>query len=350
MYPFGNAAAIVGWDGAGRAAYVVTFDQDPPRVSARLSLDYGSATPGGVEGGAPDLVGGGAAIFVPAYSGSQTVLTSSGKLVLRGLLAGESYGFGAGEPLDGLIVIDIPAAALSKGVAVSDAAITGVVVDGAVLAFTLARFGGQDDLERPLLENDYVRIDLDAGSVTEPVSVPGYVVAASGEDLFTVEDTWADDWSVTSNVVAARIDSGAAQVLDRLALPAGAYDLRAAGATLFFSTGGGLIVPMLEGLGRPDQWLPESRIGTVQLRAELAAGAEIGGPGAFRTLLLPEEGAALISRDGLTVERWDVSGADAELTWQEMLSAWPLHAHADAVNAGKYLVALGYAGDISLPN
>ena len=28
MYPFGNAAAIVGWDAAGRAAYVVTFDED----------------------------------------------------------------------------------------------------------------------------------------------------------------------------------------------------------------------------------------------------------------------------------------------------------------------------------
>jgi hypothetical protein len=233
---------------------------------------------------------------------------------------------------------------------VTDAAITGVVADGAELAFTMARFAGQDDFDRPLLENDYVRIDLDAGSVTEPVSVPGYVVAASGADLFTVEDTWADDWSVTSNVVAARIDSGAAQVLDRLALPAGAYDLRAAGATLFFSTGGDLIVPMLDALGRPDQWLPESRIGTVQLGAALASGAEIGGPGAFRTLLLPEEGAALVSRDGLTVERWDVSGAAAELTWQETLPAWPLHAHADAVNAGKYLLALGYAGDISLPN
>ena len=352
MYPFGNAAAIVGWDGAGRAAYVVTFEKDPPRVSARLGLDYGSATPGGAEGGtgAPDLVGGGAVIFAPMFLGSQTVLTSSGKLVLRGLPPGESYRFGAGESVDGLIVIDIPAAALAKGVAVSDAAITGIVADGAVLAFTLARFAGQDDLDRPLLENDYVRIDLDAGRVTAPVGVPGYVVAASGADLFTVEDIWGEDWSVTSNVVAVRMDSGAAELLDRLALPAGAYDLRAVGATLFFSTGGDLIVPMLDALGRPDQWLPESRIGTVRLGPALAAGAEIGGTDAFRTLLLPEEGATLISRDGLTVERWDVSGAAPELSWQKILPAYPLRAHADAVNAGKYLLALGYAGEISLPD
>ena len=197
------------------------------------------------------------------------------------------------------------------------------MADGAVLAFTLARFAGQDDLDRPLLENDYVRIDLDAGRVTAPVGVPGYVVAASGADLFTVEDIWGEDWSVTSNVVAVRMDSGAAELLDRLALPAGAYDLRAVGATLFFSTGGDLIVPMLDALGRPDQWLPESRIGTVRLGPALAAGAEIGGTDAFRTLLLPQEGATLISRDGLTVERWDVSGAAPELSWQKSLPAYP---------------------------
>ena len=88
-------------------------------------------------------------------------------------------------------MIDIPAGALAKGVAVSDAAITGIVADGAVLAFTMARFAGHDALDRPLLENDYVRIDLDAGRVTAPVRVPGYVVAASGADLFTVEESGA---------------------------------------------------------------------------------------------------------------------------------------------------------------
>jgi hypothetical protein len=31
------------------------------------------------------------------------------------------------------------------------------------------------------------------------------------------------------------------------------------------------------------------------------------------------------------------------------LPAYPLRAHADTVNAGQYLVALGYAGEITLP-
>jgi hypothetical protein len=213
-------------------------------------------------------------------------------------------------------VIDIPAAALAKGVAVSDAAITGVVADGAVLAFTLARFAGQDDLDRPLLENDYVRIDLDAGRVTAPVRVPGYVVAASGADLFTVEDIWGEDWSVTSNVVAVRMDSGAAEVLDRLALPAGAYDLRAVGATLFFSTGGDLIVPMPDALGRPDQWLPESRIGTRLVRWRRR--------GDRRRRRVPHPAAAreatLISR---RLDRRALTSVAAELSAEKILPAIP---------------------------
>ncbi|MGH8135801.1 MAG: beta-propeller domain-containing protein, partial [Steroidobacteraceae bacterium] len=236
LYSYGNAAAIVGWDAAGRAAYVVTFDEDAPVVSARLDLNSGGVTAGGgVSGGAaaPDFVGGGAAIIAPVFSGPQAVLTSSGKLVLRGLPGGNPYVFGDGEPTDGVIVIDIPAAALSTGVAVRDAAITGLAADGTVLAFTIATFAGQDSLNRPLLQHDYLRIDLDTGRMTQPVGVPGYVVAATGSGLFTVEDLWGEDWSVTSHVVAARVASNAVEVLDRLALPAGAYDLRAAGTTLF---------------------------------------------------------------------------------------------------------------------
>jgi hypothetical protein len=154
---------------------------------------------------------------------------------------------------------------------------------------------------------------------------------------------------VTSTVVAARTVAGGIEVLDRLALPDGAYDLRAAGGTLFFARGGGLVVPMLDGLDRPGQFLPESEIGTIRLGAGLALGPVIGGTGAFRTLLLPEEGAALVSRDGLTVERWDVAGAAADLSWSVGLPAYPLRAHADMANPGRYLVALGYAGDLTLP-
>ncbi len=351
LHPHGNAAAITGWDMTGRAAYVVTFDQDPPRVSARLDLSS-AATPvnGGIKGGmAADLAGGRAALIAPAFSGAQDVLTSSGMLVLRGVPGGNPHSFGQGEVTDGLIVVDIPAAARGKGVAVRDAAITGLAADGSVLAFTLASFAGQDDLGRPLLKNEYVRIDLDNGDESTPVSVPGYVVAASGADLYTVEERWGEDWSVTSHIVASRVGDGALSVFDRLALPAGAYDLRAAGATLFFSTGGAMIRPMYDVIGGPGLWLPDAHIGTVRLGAALALGAEISGTDAFRTLLLPEDGAALVARDGLAVQRWDLGGATARLEWEATLPGYPLRAHADAANAGQYLLALGYAGELSLP-
>jgi hypothetical protein len=352
LYPHENAAAIVGWDMNGRVAYVVTFDQDPPRVSARLNLNSAN-TPitGGVKDGiAADFAGGGAAIFAPAFSGAQEVMTTSGKLVLRGIPAGSAHTFGQGDLTDGLIVVDIAQAALGKGIAVRDAAITGLAADGNMLAFTMATYAGQDDLDRPLLNNEYLRIDLDSGEQTAPVSVPGYVVAADGPDVYTVEEAWGENWSVTSQVVASRMSAGVVSVLDRLALPEGAYDLRAAGGTLFFSSGGGLVRPMVyDAIGGAGLWLPDSHIGTVRLGAALALGAEISGNDAFRTLLLAEDGAALITRDGLAAERWDLSGATATLDWSESLSGYPLRAHADTAYAGHYLLALGYAGELSLP-
>lgn len=352
LYPYGQSAAIVGWDANGRAAYVVNFNTAPAKVSARLDLATrgAPAVGGGMDGTvAPDFVGGGAALIAPIFSGPQAVLTSSGKLVVRGLPGGDSWVFGDGQPSDGLIVVDIPAAALGRGVEVRDAFISGVVADGAVLAFTLAKFAGPDDFSRPLLEHDYLRINLDSGTATQPVSVPGYVVAASGSNLYTVQDNWGDNWSVTSTVVAARVEGGSVDVRDRLDLPEGAYDLRAAGATLFFTTGGGGILPLLDGMDRPMFWFPDSDIGTVRLGPALALGAKIDGGDAFRTLLLPEDGTALVTRDGVVVERWDLTGSGAQLEWSVTLPSYPLRAHADAANPGRYLVAMGYAGERMLP-
>lgn len=226
-----------------------------------------------------------------------------------------------------------------------------MVADGSTLAFTVARYGGQDHLDRPLLATDYVRIDLSAGSALPPVRVPGYVGAASGADLFTVEDAWGEHWSVSSHVVAVRIAAGVAEVQDRLELPPGAYDLRAAGATLFFSTDGGRIAPMADVLGGPDYLLTESRLGTVRLGMALVPGPQIGGgTAAFCSLLLPEDGAALAVRDGLLAERWDLTGELAQLSWASSLPAYPLHARADSARIGHYLLALGYAGGVSLPD
>ena len=348
FYPYGQSAAVVGWDERGRAAYVMDFSTVPATVSARFDLGSGIALPGGAAV-PPDLSGGGAALFAPVFAGAQVALTTSGKLLLRGLPGGDPYYFGAGTPTDGLIVIDIPRAALGKGVATRNAAITGFVADRAVLAFTFAQYAGQDTLGRPLLEHDYVRIDLDAGVVTPAVNVPGHVVAAAGSELFTVEERWAQDWSVTSAVVAAHVASGGVDIRDRLALPEGAYDLRAAGSTLYFSRGGNFVVPLFDALDPVGPMLPETEIGTVRLGAALALGPVIAEADTFRTLSLPEDGSALVARGGLAVERWDVAGATAQLSWTAEVPGYPLRAHADTVNPGRYLVAMGYSGELSLP-
>jgi hypothetical protein len=145
--------------------------------------------------------------------------------------------FGEGETLDGLVVIDIPAAVLATGIEVHGGAITGITSDGPVLAFTFAHEGEVDADGRPVVRQEYVRTDLDSGAAQSPVNVPGYVVAAAGEDVFVVDEEWGDGWSLSRSVVAARVGDGEARVLDRLPLPERAYDLRAAGSTLFYTEG-----------------------------------------------------------------------------------------------------------------
>jgi hypothetical protein len=70
---------------------------------------------------------------------------------------------------------------------------------------------------------------------------------------------------------------------------------------------------------------------------------------AFRWLLLAEDGAALVARDTSTVERWDVSASEAMLMWTVELSGYPLRARSDPAEAGRYLLALGFAGTAELP-
>jgi hypothetical protein len=40
LYTYGNSAAIIGWDNAGRAAYVVSYNAAAPIVSGRLDLGW----------------------------------------------------------------------------------------------------------------------------------------------------------------------------------------------------------------------------------------------------------------------------------------------------------------------
>ena len=351
LYTFGNSAAVLGWDDVGRAAYVISFDTPAPVVSGRLDLGWGQSVAGGAPGapGTRDLASMGIASFGPIYGGPPTVLTTSGKLITRGRPAGMPRVFGDGDGFDGLIVIDIPAAALGTGVDIHGGAITGFTTDGPALAFTFAHQAGLDDASRPLVREEYARIDLDTGKVDAPVNVPGYLVAVQGADVFVIEEQWGTDWSLTASVVAAQIASGQVQVTDRLALPARAFDFRAAGRTLFYTEGNGFVVPVLSGLDSAAPPLQVSTIGTVHLGTALAMGPRIDGTDAFRWLLLPEDGAALISRDGGTVERWDVSVPEATLTWTAQPSGYPLRAHSDPAAPGHYLLALGFGGAVELP-
>jgi hypothetical protein len=368
LYVHGNAAAVLGWDDTGRAAYVVSFDGPAPTVYGRLALGSGDVAPdgtpaglgggasgdtsGGVSTGAGGVVSGepGIGVVRPVYfGGADAILTSGGKLVVRGRPAGMPRVFGDGASFDGFVVIDIPAGALVAGVEIDGGAITGFTADGAVLAFTFAHEGDVDDQGRPLVRQDYVRIDLDTGHVDAPVNVAGYVIGARGAEVFLVDEQWDDGWSLTRSVAAARIVNGEAQVLDRLSLPEYAYDLRAAGSMLYYTEGNdGILLPMpADGSGV--SWLPSATIHTVRLGSALAAGPDIANGDSFRWLLLPQDDAALIVRDGLTVERWDVSASEATLSWSSGLSGYPSRAHPDPAAVDRYLIALGYAGTAELP-
>lgn len=355
LYVHGNAAAVLGWDDTGRAAYVVSFDGSAPKVSGRLALESGDVAVGpggGASGGAGGVVAGepGVGVIRPVYiGGADAVLTSGGKLVVRGRPAGMPRVFGDGASFDGFVVIDIPAGALSTGVEIDGGAITGFTADGSVLAFTFAHEGDVDEQGRPLVRQDYVRIDLDTGHVDAPVNVAGYVIGARGADVFLVDEQWGDGWSLTRSIAAARIVNGEAQVLDRLSLPEHAYDLRAAGSMLYYTEGNdGILLPM-PAAGSGASWLPSATIHTVRLGSALAAGPDIANGDSFRWLLLPQDDAALIVRDGLTIERWDVSASEATLSWSSELSGYPARAHPDPAAVGRYLIALGYAGTDELP-
>jgi hypothetical protein len=351
LYAFENSAAVLGWDDAGRAAYVISFDAANPVVSNRLDLGWGDWW-AGISPGAPvgrDLAANGIASIGAIYAGPEAVLTTSGKLVTRGRPSGTPRIYGDGDGFDGLVVIDIPAAALVTGVDVRGAAVTGFTADGPALAFTFAQGAGADELGRPLVSEKFVRINLETGESIGPVDVPGYVVAARSADVFLIEQQWGDDWTLTGNVVSARVAGGEAQVLDRLALPERAYDFQAAGRTLFFTEGSDLAVPVFDALDAAAPWLPSSAIGSVRLGETLAMGSRIEANDTFQWLLLPEEGAALVSRDSFTVERWDVSASEAELTWSADLSGYALRARRDPVEPRRYLLALGFAGMAELP-
>ena len=91
-----------------------------------------------------------------------------------------------------------------------------------------------------------------------------------------------------------------------------------------------------------------AEIGTVRLSTTLSFGPSIVYDSDFASLLLPEDGSALVVRNGVAVEHWDVSGAAATVTWSADVGTWPESARRDGP-PGIYLLALGYGGWVSTP-
>jgi hypothetical protein len=389
----GYAVAVVGWDAKGRAAYVVDFSGPAPVVSTRFALGEAWFALGAPAAGlAFPCPGGG-------WLASEIAMTPAGRLVVHGAaIAGPSGPILPGGPMipgpigttsDGFVVIDVPNSTLDAPVTVASGFVTGFAMDGETLAYTTADPVAADGLGRPRLRHDLVRVDLSTHTTSPSANVPGYVLALDGNLAFTAEETWDAGWTWTCAVVTSLLPvaGGEATDVDRLPLPDGSYDLRAAGHTLFFSTsngwdfGGGLLSPVGIGggggapmplAGNPATssgaatgvgfsavgggfapWFSTS-IGTMRLGMTLAFGPSIQSTDNFRTLLLPEDGSALVVRDGVHVERWDVSGTVnpvASMTWDTDVAGWPLAAHADTSYGapGDYLAALGYGGWLRLP-
>ncbi len=358
MVPFGTSVAVTGWDGAGQAVYVIDFSTAPATVSARLDAGQSSYAYGndGRDALAPNGIG-----IWGGFGASASVLSSDGRLAVHAAPAGvPGLSVGTGDVTDGFVVIDIGGARVETTVAIRGGYSTGFVADGADLVFTYGSFAGDDRAGRPLMLHDLVRVHLAAHTMAPVLNVPGYVVAADAGIVYTIEETWGSGWAFESHVVASDVTGSTALALDRLPLPPGSYDTRAAGHTLYvttygaFATGGIGSGPTVGsgGGGSPSPGgVPNSasaEIATIRLSASLSFGPSIVYDTDFASLLLPEDGGALVVRNGVTVDRWDVSGPVASLAWSSDAGTWPESARSDTL-PGTYLLALGYGGWVNAP-
>lgn len=341
----GRSAAVTGWDEAGRAAYVVDFRTTPPHVSPRIDLGVNVLVP---YGGGP---AGGAIWAGPAASAQvpDALLTPAGRLVLRARPSPNDVGdleLGEGAPRDGFVVVDLATSTVTARIVVRGVFASGTAIDGETLALTLGGDAGFDDSSRPLARHNFHRVDLTTLAVTAEANVPGALLAITGDRVFTVEDQWNTGWSVRTSVVASELRPARAVVLDREPLPDGAFDLRVAGATLYYTVSTGEYGPVFVAYATP--WAPTTEVRTLRLGATLQAGPTIDTGDAFATLLLVEPTGALVVRNGVSVERYDVSGSSAVLEWSRDIGLFPRTARAD-LPAGSYVLALGFGGTTRVP-
>jgi hypothetical protein len=395
LFVHGLRAAVTGVEADRRAAYAVDFGTDPPSVSPRIDLGEiylttltsgGVPAPGVVDPGTPltTAISGpitpaarmsdpaAAAVPVAPGGGSSATgivrsgpapapslylggaqLSPHGKLVVRAIPPpfGPAIDIGTGDLNDGFAVIDLDTAKLNTWIRARGGYATGWVIDGEILALTLAADAGVDARSLPLIRNDLYRIDLSTHGTSKAIPVPGWLVQAADDLVFTIEQQWRADLTLHTRVVASRLGPQAITSVSSLDLPDAAYDLRVAGSTLYFTAGGAIVTPGIL-VADADRAMPiaisDSTVGTIRLGMQPASGPSIGTAGAFSVLLLPGQDAALVWRDGTAIESWDVTGRTARRNWSDPVSAYPLDARADAAS-GRYLLALGYAGVMEAP-
>jgi hypothetical protein len=174
--------------------------------------------------------------------------------------------------------------------------------------------------------------------------------------VHTIQESWGAHWSFDQAVVACELETGNAKVLDQLDLPEGAYDLRAAGGTLWFSTWGGDSVVSSPGSGTSgghsghgNGKASPAKIGTVRLDASLSFGPKLVLGEHFASLLLAEGQSALVVVDGVALGRWEVGAGTAVQSWSHELGGWPQAARPDGATPGAYVLALGYGGSLIVP-
>lgn len=341
LFPHAARAAVSGSDASGACAYVLDFSSSPPSASQRIDL-------GGAAGSIPMPLGWGAPQFGAFQPPSSASPTPEGRVVFQSRPAGApDLLVGSGELLDGFHVLSIPEAAIETTIGVRGGFVTGLALEGEELSFTFARSVGGDGEGRPLLRHELVRIDLRTRARSDPLNVPGYVVSKAGTLAYTIEERWEADWSFSSSVVALELVPGGLVVRDRLQLPPNVYDFRAAGELLFCTSHGSGVVsssPVLEGL----PFGPSSTIHGVRLGPALALGPTIEHADHFATLLLAEAASVLVCVDGSSVERWELAGSEAVLSWTRELWSWPRNTRRDGASAS-YLLALGLGGSVQLP-
>ena len=355
MHVSGDRAAVIGWTDQGRAAYVVDCSTAPATASARIDLPWGGfacpAAPASMRMGAPFATAQ-AGFIAPFPLGPDSVLTATGKLVLRGLPAHAGHQLGSGDLSDGLVVLDIPTAALLPGVEVRAGAITGFVADGDGVAFTIGRFVRNDSERRPLLRHELIRLDFASNTARTVGNLPGYLVALDGNTAYAVLDRWEQNWTTTCQLNACDI-TASPSLLSSLPLPSYAYDFRAADGTLCYASGSNAwsTNPVQSNWQMPwgGPWQADYRIDSVHLARNLVPGPSLAGGDVYRAILRVEHDAVLLARDGFVVERWNLAGAAAVLDFTATVGGYASRIYPDHANAGHYLLPLGYAGVASVP-